>query len=57
MKKNLNFFYKQKYIHIILTIVLSTIVTLWRSLYTNLRVMTAEDLKYNYAARISDKSL
>ena len=49
MKKNLNFFYQQKYIHIILTIIVSTLVTLWRCFYS--LFIDYYDVKYNYAAR------
>lgn len=40
-----------------MTIVLSTCTTLWRSLYTYIDFLTKNDLKYNYAARVPSKPL
>ena len=52
MKKNLNFYYKEKLSNIILTMILSSLTIAWRSLYTNFVFLNRNDLKYNYAARV-----
>lgn len=56
MRRNLNFFYQEKKIPILLTILLTSIATAWRSCYTFFTEYVAwNDLKYNYAARKNQK--
>lgn len=50
MKKNLNFFYREKKIHVIITMILASITVAWRSTYTNTDILTHNDIKYNFAA-------
>jgi len=51
MRRNLNFHYKKKRKAIIITIVLSCFVTLWKSFYILFHLLRDWDINYNFIKR------